>query len=113
MIVTVIMTVIMIMIMTDLRGLRPWLRAPRVKRRAEIASLMVIVTGTVSQSQDSLDIFLTQSSLDISSVLFRTLSGHTSPLKAVTVKMFSGNDNPESQKLELEITLKFIQTIFL
>ena len=50
-----IMTVIMIVIMTDLRGLSPWLRARRVKRRAEIASLMVIVTGTVSQNQDSLD----------------------------------------------------------
>ena len=38
---------------TDLRGLSPWLRAARVKRTAEIASLMVIVSGTVSQSQES------------------------------------------------------------
>ena len=65
---------------TDLRGLSPWLRAARVKRTAEIASLMVIVSGTVTQSQRVLRVLI--------SVLYSYQVTHTSPIKAVTVKMF-------------------------
>ena len=58
----------------------PWLRAARMKRTAEIASLMVIISGTVTQSQRVLR--------DLISALYSYQVTHTSPIKAaVTVKM--------------------------